>query len=77
MSHNNNSPYLNTEQLARRWLVSPRTLERWRYEGTKPDYYRLNGRVLYHIDDIMALEAMGHRQCHKSPDSSEITLPCP
>lgn len=49
--------YLHQEELARRWKVSPRTLERWRYEGRRPPWYRVHGRVLYRVSDIEEFEA--------------------
>lgn len=43
---------LSQKELARRWGISHRTLERWRYEGTGPAYLKLGGRVLYRLADI-------------------------
>jgi hypothetical protein len=43
-------------QLAKRWLISERTLERWRWEGKGPAYIKIGGRVLYRIEDIEAFE---------------------
>lgn len=42
--------------LARRWQVSPRTLERWRWVGTGPEFVKIGGRVRYRIEDIEAYE---------------------
>jgi hypothetical protein len=47
---------LNQIDLARRWRISPRTLERWRWLGEGPRYLKLGGRVLYRIADIEAYE---------------------
>jgi predicted site-specific integrase-resolvase len=49
--------YLHQEELARRWKVSPRTLERWRYEGRLPRWHRVHGRVLYRLSDVEQFEA--------------------
>lgn len=49
--------HLNQEELARRWKVSPRSLERWRWLGRGPSYLKINGRVLYRIEDIETFEA--------------------
>ncbi len=38
--------------------MSPRTLERWRFQRTGPSYIKVGGRVLYRIEDIEAFEAM-------------------
>ena len=43
-------------ELAERWRVSPRTLERWRVTGTGPAWVQLNGRVLYRLEDVEAFE---------------------
>lgn len=53
--------HLNQDQLARRWSLSPRTLERWRSMGTGPAYLRLGGRVAYRLEDVEAFEAAGRR----------------
>ena len=47
---------LNQIDLARRWRISPRTLERWRWLGQGPRYLKLGGRVLYRVADIEAYE---------------------
>ena len=44
--------HLNQGQLAERWGVSEATLERWRSEGIGPVFLKLQGRVLYRIEDI-------------------------
>lgn len=53
--------HLNQEQLARRWSLSPRTLERWRWAGDGPPHLRLGGRVAYRLTDIEEFEAKGLR----------------
>ena len=53
--------HLNQEQLARRWSLSPRTLERWRSTGQGPSYLRLGGRVVYPLEAIQAFEEQSHR----------------
>ncbi|QJD18062.1 helix-turn-helix transcriptional regulator [Paracoccus sanguinis] len=47
---------LNQKELARRWGISHRTLERWRYNGQGPAFLKLGGRVLYRLADIEAFE---------------------
>jgi hypothetical protein len=49
--------HLNQELLARRWSLSPRTLERWRWLGQGPRFNKLGGRVLYRLADVEAFEA--------------------
>lgn len=43
-------------ELAQRWRLSPRTLERWRCAGTGPAWLQLNGRVAYRVVDVLAFE---------------------
>lgn len=47
---------LNQKELARRWAISHRTLERWRYTGQGPAFLKLGGRVLYRLADIETFE---------------------
>jgi hypothetical protein len=49
--------HLNQIELSRRWKLSPRTLERWRWQGVGPSYLKLRGRVAYRLQDIEAFEA--------------------
>lgn len=49
---------LSTPELAGRLDVSPRTLEKWRYERRGPAYKKVGGAVRYDEDDVVAwLEA--------------------
>lgn len=49
--------HINQYQLSKRWNISARTLEHWRWEGIGPLYLKLGRRVLYRISDIEAYEA--------------------
>jgi hypothetical protein len=48
--------HLNQIELSRRWHVSPRTLERWRWLGQGPRFMKLGGRVAYRLEDVEAFE---------------------
>jgi hypothetical protein len=48
---------LHQIELARRWRISPRTLERWRWLGQGPAYLKLGGSVAYRMEDVLAYEA--------------------
>jgi predicted site-specific integrase-resolvase len=48
--------HLNQVELARRWNMSPRTLERWRWLGEGPVYLNLGGRVSYRLEDVEQYE---------------------
>ena len=65
--------HLDQHQLSKRWGLSPRTLERWRWLGVGPAYLKLVGSVLYRLEDIEQFESDSthHRQrAHPS------ILPC-
>jgi hypothetical protein len=48
--------HLHQIDLARRWRLSPRTLERWRWTGEGPRYIKLGGRVVYRLQDVVEYE---------------------
>ena len=50
------SSHLNQIDLANRWKISPRTLERWRWAGQGPAFVKLGGRVVYQLEAIEAYE---------------------
>jgi hypothetical protein len=58
--------FLNQTQLARRWSLSPRTLERWRWIRRGPAYVKLEGRVLYRIEDVQDFEERRRRETQSS-----------
>ncbi|MCM2479175.1 helix-turn-helix domain-containing protein [Serpentinimonas maccroryi] len=43
-------------ELAQRWGVSPKTLQRWRSEGRGPRYLKLSKRVSYPLDAVADFE---------------------
>ncbi len=49
--------HLTQGELAQRWRISPRTLERWRWLRRGPQYIKIGGRVVYLLGDIEAYEA--------------------
>jgi hypothetical protein len=61
--------HLNQVQLSRRWSISPRTLERWRWLKSGPQYLKIGGRVVYRIEDIEAYEA---KQMHSVSSAQKI-----
>ena len=44
--------HLNQIELAARWNISHRTLERWRWSGEGPRYIKIGGRVVYRLEDV-------------------------
>ena len=49
--------HLSQTDLAARWNISHRTLERWRWLGQGPQYLKIGGRVVYRLDDVETYEA--------------------
>ena len=45
---------LNQTELAARWSISARTLERWRWTGEGPAFLKIGGRVVYRLEDVLA-----------------------
>ena len=43
---------INERELAKRWGISPKTLQRWRSEGRGPRYLKLSKRVTYPLDGV-------------------------
>jgi len=54
--------YLTQVELAVRWRISPRTLERWRWAGDGPRFIKIGGLVRYRLEDIEGFEAEQLRQ---------------
>jgi hypothetical protein len=62
--------HITQAELARRWSISPRTLERWRWIGEGPRFLKIGGRVLYSLCEIEAFEL---RQTRSSTADSPQT----
>lgn len=45
------------EELAQRWRLHVRTLQRWRMAGSGPAYLRIGRRVVYRLSDVERFEA--------------------
>lgn len=54
--------HLNQVHLARRWNLSERTLERWRWRKLGPPYLKVGGRVIYRLEDVETFEIEQIRQ---------------
>ena len=54
--------FLTQVELAARWRISPRTLERWRWAGDGPRFIKIGGLVRYRLEDIEGFEAEQLRQ---------------
>ena len=58
---------LSSKLLARRWGLSPSTLERWRHKRKGPPHLKIGGRVRYRLQDIEDFEAarVGHADAER------------
>lgn len=65
--------HLNQIELSRRWSISPRTLERWRWLGQGPRYLKIGGRVVYRLEEIEAFETQQTR-ASTAADASAAAL---
>ena len=54
--------HLSQIELAARWNLSPRTLERWRFTGEGPQFVKIGARVVYRLEDVEGYEAEQIRQ---------------
>jgi hypothetical protein len=52
----NDIRHFNQVELAARWCISPRTLERWCWLGQGPRYIKIGGCIRYRLEDIEAYE---------------------
>ena len=59
--------HLNEFDLAKRWNISERTLQRWRWKKKGPPYLKIGGRVAYRLSDIERWEEENLKQ----PDRDE------
>lgn len=64
--------HLNQIELSRRWSISPRTLERWRWLQQGPRYLKIGGRILYRLDDIETYEASQVRAPAAKPAGTPV-----
>jgi hypothetical protein len=51
-----NARHLDQHDLAARWRMSVRTLERWRSQRQGPPFLKLGGRIVYALSDVEAFE---------------------
>lgn len=62
--------YLRQRELAARWRVSERALERWRWTGKGPAYVKIGGAVRYRLSDIEEYERLN---THFSVAAGQLT----
>ena len=66
--------HLTQTEVARRWCLSPRTLERWRWLGQGPAFLKLGGRVAYRLEDVEAFEAAQTRDATSASPSAQAEM---
>lgn len=62
--------FLKQKDVARRWGISHRTLERWRVAGQGPRFVKIGAHALYRLRDVEAYEAERVRS------STRVDEPC-
>lgn len=65
--------HFNQYELAKRWNISQRTLERWRWKRKGPPYLKIGGRVVYELDAVESYER-AHRRIPDDQTSAEGSL---
>lgn len=55
-------PHLRELDLAKRWMTSQRTLQRWRAKGLGPAWIKIGGGVRYRMADVVDYEHRHLRQ---------------
>ena len=58
--------YLNEGELARRWGLSPKTLQRWRGEGVGPVFVKFSRRVAYPLQGPGGILDLEQRSRYRS-----------
>ena len=54
--------FLSEAELAERWRLSPRTLQRWRRQRKGPAFFHIGRRVLYLLRDVAEFEDGGRTE---------------
>ena len=63
--------HLNQLELAVRWRISHRTLERWRWTGEGPKFLKVGGRVVYRLSDVEEYEQSIIRSSTSDPGQAQ------
>jgi hypothetical protein len=61
MMHMAEQTFVRETYLADRWGLKDRTLQRWRQDGCGPPYHKIEGRVLYVLEEAIAWEGRQRR----------------
>jgi hypothetical protein len=70
-THSDTSVVLNEDELATRWGLSKKALQRWRALGQGPDYLKLGRRVVFPFKAILDFEREALRISGKTGGSHD------
>ena len=56
-------PYLSETDVAKRWGMSQKTLQRWRFDRRGPGFLRIGRAIRYRLGDIEAFEQSAFTKC--------------
>jgi hypothetical protein len=62
MSKQSPSPFLTVKEAAHFLRLKPRTLDDMRCRGIGPKFRKHGGRIVYHLDDLIAWSGHSRRQ---------------
>jgi hypothetical protein len=71
LSRMNTKQLFNQRELADRWGISHRSLERWRWKRRGPPYVKIGNHVRYELSAIEAYEA-AQRRLGESDSTSSV-----
>lgn len=64
-------PYLSETQVAERWGMSPKTLQRWRVTHVGPSYLKFGKSIRYRLCDVERFEEAVLTKCDGSRPSGK------
>lgn len=64
---------LSSRDLAERWSLCVRTVDRWRYVDFGPPFLKIGGRIRYRLEDIIEFEQLAMKK--KSMTLRELKKP--
>ena len=66
--------FLNEKQLAARWGIERKTIQKFRYQGGGPRFHKIGGSVRYAISDVLSFEETCKREStsQETRDKTEI-----
>jgi len=67
-------PFFTPHDLAERWCITTKTLRQWRWKGKGPPFRKIEGSILYQVDEIEQYENE-KRMHHTTMMTSMINTP--